>query len=82
MQVKNKVYYWSYLSEEGNNIPNVVTRQYLDEIYSPETQVTKVLAGHMHAGWDGMITKQVSQHVFEPAYLGYIGIIHIVPASE
>lgn len=82
MQVKNKVYYWTYFSEEGNNIPNVITRQYLDEIYAPDTQVVKVLSGHMHAGWDGMITQQVSQHVFNPAYLGYIGIIHVVPASE
>lgn len=82
MQVKNKVYYWTYFSEEGNNIPNVVTRQYLDEIYAQDTPVAKVLAGHMHAGWDGMLTEQVSQHVFNPAYLGYIGIIHVVPADE
>ena len=54
----------------------------MDEIYAPDTQVVKVLSGHMHAGWDGMITQQVSQHVFNPAYLGYIGIIHVVPASE
>lgn len=82
MQVKNKVYYWTYFSEEGNHIPNVVTRQYLDEIYAPDTAAAKVLAGHMHAGWEGMLTEQVSQHVFNPAYLGYIGIIHVVPADE
>ena len=82
MEVKGKVYYWSYFLQEGNNIPNVVTRQYLDEIYAENTPVVKVLAGHMHAGWDGMITPQVSQHVFEPAFRGSIGIIHVVPASE
>lgn len=82
MEVKGKVYYWSYFLQEGNNIPNVVTRQYLDEIYAEDTPVVKVLAGHMHAGWDGMITPQVSQHIFAPAFQGNIGIIHVVPASE
>lgn len=82
MEVKGKVYYWSYFLQEGNNIPNAVTRQYLDEIYAEDTPVVKVLAGHMHSGWDGMLTPQVSQHVFHPAYRGYIGVIHVVPLCE
>lgn len=80
MQVRNKIYYWSDASE--NYKPNDITRQYLNLIYSEETVVEQVLAGHLHAGWDGMITEQVSQHIFEPAYSGSIGIIHIVPVSE
>ncbi|MBQ6787698.1 MAG: metallophosphoesterase [Lachnospiraceae bacterium] len=80
MQVRNTIYYWSDVSNHYK--PNVITRQYLDLIYSEDTVVKQVLSGHMHAGWDGMITQQVSQHVFNPAYLGYIGIIHVVPASE
>lgn len=80
MQVRNTIYYWSDVSDYYK--PNVITGQYLDLIYSEDTVVKQVLAGHMHAGWDGMLTEQVSQHVFNPAYLGYIGIIHVVPADE
>lgn len=77
MQVRNTIYYWSGISERYT--PNAVTSQYLNEIYSPDTAVAQVLAGHLHASWDGMLTNQVSQHIFSPAFEGNIGIIHIVP---
>ncbi len=77
MQVRNTIYYWSDASERYK--PNDVTRQYLDLIYSKDTVVEQVLAGHVHASWDGMISEQVPQHIFAPAFGGNIGIIHIVP---
>ena len=77
MQVRNQIYYWSNASE--HYIPNTITSQYFDMIYSEDTIVEQVLAGHLHATWDGMISTQVSQHIFAPAYSGNIGIIHIVP---
>ncbi len=78
MEVRNKPYYWG----GGSYIPNDVTQQYLDLIYSNDTSVCAVLAGHLHASWDGMLTKNVRQHIFEPAYRGYIGIINIIPKEE
>ncbi len=80
MQVRNKVYYWTYFSNEGDNIPNDLTRQYFSEIYSEDTQVCNVLAGHLHASWDGNISEQVTQHIFAPAFMGFIGVIHVVPS--
>ena len=76
MGVRNTKYYWDWSSEIY--IPNDVTGRYLTEfIYSSDTPVRKVLAGHLHAEWDGMLTEQLSQHIFSPAYSGVIGIIHV-----
>ena len=77
MEVRNTIYYWSDKSDRYK--PNVITKQYLDLIYSEDTAVAQVLAGHLHASWNGMISKQVPQHIFAPAYSGNIGVIHIVP---
>lgn len=77
MQVRNTIYYWSDASDRYK--PNDITRQYLDLIYSDDTVVEQVLAGHVHASWDGMISQQVPQHIFAPAFGGNIGVIHIVP---
>lgn len=78
MDVRNKVYYWG----GGDYIPNETTQAFLDRIYDTDTNVVQVLAGHLHAGWDGKISEQVKQHIFEPAYLGTIGIIHVVPKED
>lgn len=79
MQVRNKIYYWSDASEQYK--PNIITSQYLDMIYHEDTIVEQVLAGHLHESWDGMLTQQVPQHIFAPAFRGTIGIIHIVPQN-
>lgn len=78
MEIRNKIYYWG----GGNYVPNEVTSNFLDKIYREDTSVVEVLAGHLHAGWDGKLTEQVNQHIFEPAYLGSIGIIKFVPEKE
>lgn len=80
MQVRGKIYYWSNAGEQFN--PNDITRQYLDMVYSEDTVVAQVLAGHLHASWNGMLTPRVPQHIFEPAFRGNIGVIHIVPAES
>lgn len=80
MQVRNTIYYWSDASDHFK--PNAITRQYLEMLYSEDTVVEQVLAGHLHASWDGMLTQQVPQHIFAPAFSGSIGIIHIVPAEQ
>lgn len=78
MEIRNKIYYWG----GGDYVPNEVTTGFLDHIYGDDTDVVQVLAGHLHAGWDGKLTEKVGQHIFEPAYLGSIGIIRFVPKGE
>lgn len=80
MQVRNRIYYWSDASDQYK--PNDVTQKYLDMVYDSNTVVSQVLAGHFHASWDGMISEQVSQHIFAPAFSGSIGIIHVIPESD
>lgn len=76
-EIRNKEYFWG----GGIYQPNEITSQYLDQIYS-ESPISKyILAGHMHAGWEGMLTDSVKQYIFAPAYLGNIGIIHFVPTE-
>ncbi len=78
MEIRGKVYYWG----GGSYIPNDVTTSFLDKIYRQDTSVAAVLAGHLHAGWDGKLTEQVRQHIFEPSYLGSIGVVRFVPKDE
>lgn len=75
MQVRNKIYYWGGPDYQANE----VTQELLDKIYWEHTPVKQVLAGHLHAAWDGMLTEKVPQHIFAPAFRGNIGIIHVVP---
>ena len=63
-------------------MPNDVTTNFLNNIYKEDTSVVEVLAGHLHGSWDGNLTEQVRQHIFEPAYLGSVGIIRFVPEDE
>lgn len=77
MQVRNQIYYWSVDSEHYK--PNDVTQKYLNLLYSEDTIVEQVLAGHLHASWDGMMTQRLPEHIFGPAFQGHIGIIHVVP---
>jgi len=75
MRVRNKIYYWG----GGSYKPNDKTKQYFNMLYADDTPVVQVLAGHMHEKWEGLITEQVQQHIFTPAFKGTIGIVHIVP---
>lgn len=73
-QIRNKTYYWG----GGDYVPNETTRQFFDKIYAEDTVVKQVLAGHLHASFDGKISEQVSEHIFAPAYSGSIGMVHIM----
>lgn len=78
METRNKIYYWG----GEDYMPNEITGEFLDLIYAEDTAVSQILAGHMHASWDGAITDEVSQHIFSPAYEGNVGVIHVVPKTE
>lgn len=74
---RNTEYYWG-----GEHYqPNEDTSEYLHMIYRDKSAVKQVLAGHLHASWDGMITDYVPQHIFGPAFEGHIGLIHVVPQN-
>lgn len=75
MEVRNKIYYWGGKDYQ----PNEVTQELLDKIYWEHTPIRQILAGHLHASWDGMLTEKVSEHIFTPAFRGTIGVIHVVP---
>ena len=78
METRNKIYYWG----GEDYMPNEITGEFLDFIYAEDTAVSQILAGHMHASWDGAITNEVSQHIFSPAYEGCIGVISVVPKEK
>lgn len=78
MQVRNKVYYWG----GGAYVPYDDTKTFFDTmIYSEDTAVKSVLAGHLHHTWEGKLTEQVNQHIFTPAFEGCIGIIRVKPVE-
>ncbi len=74
MEVRNCEYYWGgdYKADEN-------TMRLMSYVFSGDTNVEQVLAAHLHASWDGMLTDQVSEHIFSPLFQGNIGIVHIVP---
>ena len=77
----NQVYYWannSYKWIIGNNSSmNTLLNDY---IYSNNTKVKSVLAGHVHTGvWNGNITSNVSEHIFPGAFRGIIGVVELIP---
>ena len=58
-------------------VPKDFTSSFMEYVYNENTSVKEVLAGHLHFTWDGNITQSIHQHVFSPAYKGYIGVITI-----
>ena len=57
--------------------PDDYTREFLCDIYGEGSPVKEILCGHLHYTWDGFVSPTVHQHVFSPAFQGYIGIIEI-----
>lgn len=55
--------------------PNAVTSEFLEILKREDGPVKEVLCGHLHCSWDGMLTRQMHQHVFSPAMYGYCGKI-------
>lgn len=75
MEVRGKIYYWG--GEQYQ--PDEVTGELLERLYDKHTPVKAVLAGHMHAPWEGKLTDRVTEHIFSPGFSGVIGIVHVVP---
>lgn len=79
MQVRNRIYYWSH--DNGVYLPNKETTELIDEMYAEDSKVVQIVAGHLHAKWDGNVTATIREHIFAPTFEGKIGIIHVVGES-
>ncbi len=75
MEVRQTVYYWG----GERYAADAVTQELLEKIYWEHTPVKLVVAGHLHAAWDGMLTEKVPQHIFSPSFSGTIGVIRVFP---
>ncbi len=58
-------------------LPNENTQQFLDIVCKKDGPVKAVLAGHLHLSWDGMISESCTEHVFDAAFKGKAGLIHV-----
>ena len=80
MLVRNRIYYWGYGSDSYPLDSEMW--EYLDLLYSDDSNCAYVLAGHLHAAWEGEIREGLTQHIFSPAFMGVIGVVHIVPEGS
>lgn len=80
MLVRNRIYYWEP-SNETYKIDEDMWR-YLQLIYDDGSPCVEVLAGHLHAAWEGEIRDGLEEHIFSPAFMGVIGVVHVVPEGE
>lgn len=62
---------------QNDQAPNEYTSELLNMIYADDTPFVEILAGHLHFSWDGNVSDKVHEHVFGPAFYGYMGIINI-----
>lgn len=77
----DQIYYWADNSYKWTIQNNAAMKEFLETcIYATDTNVVQVLGGHIHMGsWDGKLTNQVDQHVFQASYRGTIGVITVSP---
>lgn len=80
-----RLYYWQ--SEDSNSAyyfssdSNIQMNQYLNDNIYNGSKVKYVLAGHMHGDWSGTISSSgLKEQVFNPAFNGYVGVIHLIPS--
>ena len=59
--------------------PKKKTQQFLDLLYSGETGVKAVFAGHLHFPFEDMLTDTIPQYVLDANYKGNISLLQVVP---
>ncbi len=79
MKVRNEVYYWNSDGSPGKFIPNGNTWEFMQMLYQENTTARIVLAGHLHASWEGTLNHDLKQHIFGPCFEGNVGIIRVKP---
>lgn len=58
-------------------VPDSNTKQAIESIFNPTHNVKAVLTGHLHFSHTGQLTEDITQYLFEPAYLGKMTVITI-----
>ena len=66
-----------YWAPGADKEPNDITAAYIDLIYAEDSPVVAVLAGHLHAKWEGQVSPNAIEHIFAPCYAGNVGIVEI-----
>ncbi len=66
-----------YIGHGGEKEPNAYTAAFIDMIYADDSPVVAVLTGHLHAKWEGNVSKNAIEHIFAPCYMNNIGIVNI-----
>ena len=57
--------------------PDEPTKEYLELLLGPSSNVAAVLAGHLHFRYEGKITDTATQYIFNPAYSGEIAVFTV-----
>lgn len=77
----DRIYYWAKDSHKWKINENNEVEDFLNKyIYSNNTNIVCVAAGHVHlVDWDGQLSYKVKQHIFPASYRGYVGVLNITP---
>ena len=70
----NRRLYWA---QGADKEPNIYTAEFLNMIYAEDSPVVAVLAGHLHAKWEGQVSPKAIEHIFAPCFMNNIGIVNI-----
>ena len=66
-----------YWAPGADKEPGETTAAYLNLIYAEDSPVVAVLAGHLHAKWEGQVSPNAIEHIFAPCFMNNIGIVNI-----
>ena len=66
-----------YWAPGADKEPGADTAAYIDLIYAEDSPVIAVLAGHLHAKWEGQVSPNAIEHIFAPCFMNNIGIVNI-----
>lgn len=66
-----------YWAPGADKEPNGATAEYINLIYAEDSPVVAVLAGHLHAEWEGQVSPHAIEHIFAPCFSNNVGIVNI-----
>ena len=66
-----------YWAPGADKEPNAETAAYINMIYADDSPVVAVLAGHLHAKWEGQVSPNAIEHIFAPCFMNNVGIVNI-----
>ena len=66
-----------YWAPGADKEPNSTTAEYISLIYAEDSPVVAVLAGHLHAKWEGQVSPNAVEHIFAPCFSSNVGIVNI-----